>query len=128
MRRFLALESGSARFGDLSCGPLITRTSESGVRVTRKGEAGPPRPLQSDLQDELTAAVRGVMALREREGEMANKKSGKRGSAVIALIAVLAALAGPSAAAADPGKSQSRAAYEFSYVFSFGVDASWVEE
>ena len=74
------------------------------------------------------------MALREREGEMANKKAGRRGSAVIALIAVLAALAGPSVAAADPGKSRSTAAsasaavYAYAYSFGFGVDASWVEE
>ena len=74
------------------------------------------------------------MALREREGEMANKKSGRRGSAVIALIAVLAALAGPSAAMADPGKSMSAAAsasgslYAFTYAYGFGVDASWAEE
>jgi hypothetical protein len=71
---------------------------------------------------------------RERRGEMANKKTGKRGAGVIALIAVLAALAGPSAASADPGKSMGKAAsaagnpYAYSYAFSFGVDASWVEE
>ena len=70
------------------------------------------------------------MALREREGEMANKKAGRRGSGVIALIAVLAALAGPSAATADPGKSNGNAALAYAYAnaFSFGVDASWVEE
>ena len=70
------------------------------------------------------------MALREREGEMANRKAGRRGSGVIALIAVLAALAGPSAATADPGKSKGNAApaYAYAYAFSFGIDASWVEE
>ncbi len=55
---------------------------------------------------------------------MANKKSGRRGSAIIALIAVLAALAGPSAAMADKGRSGSAAAY----AYNFGVDASWAEE
>jgi hypothetical protein len=64
------------------------------------------------------------MALREREGEMANKKSGRRGSAIIALIAVLAALAGPSAAMAGSGTSNSAPAY----AYNFGVDASWAEE
>jgi hypothetical protein len=62
---------------------------------------------------------------------MAKRTRGRRGSAVIALIAVLAALAGPSAAAADPGKSTGKAstpANAYSYAFSFGVDASWVEE
>jgi hypothetical protein len=74
------------------------------------------------------------MASREREGEMAKKKSGTRGSAVIALIAVVAALAGPSAAAADPGKSNGQAAsalgnaYSYAYSYGFGLDASWVEE
>jgi hypothetical protein len=63
------------------------------------------------------------MALREEEGEMANKKSGRRGSAVIALIAVLAALVGPSAAKAGPSNAHASA-----YAFSFGVDASWAEE
>jgi hypothetical protein len=63
------------------------------------------------------------MALREREGEMANKKAGrKRGSGVIALIAVLAALAGPSAAMADSG------GYAFLDSYNFGGEASWVEE
>jgi hypothetical protein len=63
------------------------------------------------------------MASREREGEMAKVKSGRRGSAVIALIAVLAALAGPSAALADSGSE-----YGFSDSYSFDVVASWVEE
>jgi hypothetical protein len=67
--------------------------------------------------------LRGAMVLREREGEMAKQKSGRRWSAVIALIAVLAALAGPSAASADYGSE-----YAFSDSYSFGVDASWVEE
>jgi hypothetical protein len=66
------------------------------------------------------------LALREREGEMANKKSGRRWSGVIALIAVLAAMAGPSAAMADRGKSTSNAPSAYSY--NFGVDASWAEE
>jgi hypothetical protein len=61
---------------------------------------------------------------------MAKKKTGRRGSGVIALIAVLAALAGPSAAAADPGKSDSNAvsASAYEYGFSFDIVASWVEE
>jgi hypothetical protein len=88
----------------------------------------------SAVQHDSRLRCAGSMALREREGEMANKKTGKRGAGVIALIAVLAALAGPSAASADPGKSKSKAAsvagnpYAYAYAFSFGVDASWVEE
>lgn len=63
---------------------------------------------------------------------MANRKSGKRGSGIIALIAVIAALAGPSTALADPGKSNGPGdpaqgmAYFYSY--AFGLEASWVEE
>jgi hypothetical protein len=63
---------------------------------------------------------------------MVNKKSGKRGSGIIALIAVIAALAGPSTAMADPGKSKGPAdpaqgkAYAYSY--AFGLEASWAEE
>jgi hypothetical protein len=37
---------------------------------------------------------------------MANRKPGKRGSGIIALIAVIAAIAGPSTAAATPGKNK----------------------
>jgi hypothetical protein len=62
---------------------------------------------------------------------MAIRNLRKRGSGVIALIAVLAALAGPSAAVADTGKSQgngSALVLAYKYAFSFGVDASWVEE
>jgi hypothetical protein len=61
---------------------------------------------------------------------MAKRTRGRRGSAVIALVAVLAALAWPSAAAADPGKSKGTASAPANayYAFSFGVDASWVEE
>jgi hypothetical protein len=80
-----------------------------------------PRSHSAPRTNELR--LRRVMALREREGEMAKKKSGTRGSAVIALLAVLAALAGPSAASADSGCE-----YEFSDSYSFGIDASWVEE
>jgi hypothetical protein len=65
---------------------------------------------------------------------MATKKSGRRGSAIIAAIAVMAALAGgPSAAAAHPGDLE---AAIYANVPAFvplpaevpGLDASWVEE
>jgi len=97
--------------------------SESREGVTRKGEAGALRRSHSALKDEPQLRCAGSLALREEEGEMANKKSGRRGSAVIALIAVLAALAGPSAAKANPSN-----AYASAYAYSFGVDASWADQ
>jgi hypothetical protein len=62
---------------------------------------------------------------------MANKKSGKRGSGIIALIAVIAAFAAaPSAASANSGESEAplsapAALPMFDYWFS--LDASWAE-
>jgi hypothetical protein len=44
--------------------------------------------------------------LREREVEMANRKTGKRGPGIVALIVVVAAFAAPSTASAIPGKSK----------------------
>jgi hypothetical protein len=58
---------------------------------------------------------------------MANRKSGKRGSGIIALIAVIAALAGPSAAMADPGHAAAQVKV-CSYSYAFGLEASWAEE
>ncbi len=71
--------------------------------------------------------------MREREVEMANKKSGKRGSGLIALIAVIAALAGPPAASADPGKAQAPGKASLAAVLPVESDipfleASWAEE
>jgi hypothetical protein len=109
-------------FGGAPFSRLVTRTSESRVPLPRKGEACAHLRFHSALRtNELR--LRGVMALRKREGEMAKQKSGRRWSAVIALIAVLAALAGPSAALADSGSE-----YGFSDSYSFDVVASWVEE
>jgi hypothetical protein len=62
---------------------------------------------------------------------MANKKSGKRGSGIIALIAVIAAFAAaPSAASANSGKLEAPLSAPaglplFDYSFSF--EASWAE-
>jgi flagellar basal body-associated protein FliL len=76
---------------------------------------------------------RAPAALREREVEMANKKSGKRGSGIIALIAVVAALAGgPSAASASPGKSKapqnaSAPAVVPAWYVAPSLEASWAE-
>jgi hypothetical protein len=70
--------------------------------------------------------------LREREVEMANRKSRKRGSGIIALIAVIAAFAaGPSAASANSGELEASwstpdVAPAFDYSYSF--EASWAEE
>lgn len=95
------------------------------------GEARVLHRSQSALEARTHVCGAQGVHWREREGEMAKGTRGRRGSAVIALIAVLAALAGPSAAAADPGKSKGKAsapAKAYAYDFSFGVDASWVEE
>jgi hypothetical protein len=65
---------------------------------------------------------------------MENKKSGKRGSGIIAIIAVLAAIAGgPSAAAADPGKSKAPITAQApgevpAWNIAPGLLASWAEE
>jgi hypothetical protein len=62
---------------------------------------------------------------------MANRKSGKRGSGIIALIAVIAAFAaGPSAASANSDKleaSLSAPAVLPAFDYSFSFDASWAE-
>jgi hypothetical protein len=61
---------------------------------------------------------------------MAKKKSGRRGSAIIALIAVLAALGGgASAASADPGNSQAahQANAPGEAYYGPGLEASWNE-
>jgi hypothetical protein len=64
---------------------------------------------------------------------MANTKSGKRGSGIIALIAVVAAVAaGPSAASAKSGGSEARPevsapAFLPAYDYSFSFEASWAE-
>lgn len=47
-----------------------------------------------------------VALTREREVEMANRKSGKRGSGVVAVVAVVAAFAAPSTASAGHGNSK----------------------
>jgi hypothetical protein len=53
---------------------------------------------------------------------MANKRSVKRGSTIIAVVAVVAAIAGgPSTALASSGKSVAS-------VGSIRTEASWVEE
>ena len=84
--------------------------------------------LTESIQEALTSAAR-ASNLREREGEMANRKAPKRGSGVIALIAVLAALAGPSAASADPGKSHGQASLSSDLGgFGLSIVASWAEE
>jgi len=44
--------------------------------------------------------------LREREVEMANRKSGRRASGIVALVVVIAAFAAPATATATPGKSR----------------------
>jgi hypothetical protein len=65
---------------------------------------------------------------------MANRKSGKRGSGIIAIIAVLAAIAGgPSAASANPGKSKAPNYAEApaeapAWNVAPGLLASWAEE
>jgi hypothetical protein len=82
------------------------------------------------LSDGLTA-VAHLAALREREVDMANKKSGKRGSGIIALIAVIAAFAAaPSAASANSGELEAPLSAPtvlpmFDYWSSF--EASWAE-
>ena len=65
-----------------------------------------------------------VKTLREREREMATKKAGKRGAAIIVLVVLAALAGGPSAALATPGISSDAPAG----VYAPGPDASWVEE
>jgi hypothetical protein len=116
--------------GGVPCAVLITRTSESAASVTRKGEARALCRSHSAVQGRTHVCGAQGVHWREREGEMAKRTIRRRGSGVIALIAVLAALAGPSAAAADPGKSKAKAeaSFTYTYVFDFPVDASWAEE
>jgi hypothetical protein len=63
---------------------------------------------------------------------MAKKKSGKRGSGIIALIAVIAAIAGgPSAASANPGHGQGQGPVAELLPVQSDIpflDASWAEE
>jgi hypothetical protein len=61
---------------------------------------------------------------------MAKKKSGKRGSGIIALIAVIAAIAGgPSAASANSGPGQGPVAELLPVQSDIPfLEASWAEE
>jgi hypothetical protein len=64
---------------------------------------------------------------------MANRKSGRQGSGIIALIAVVAAVAaGPSAALAKSGESKAPPEASVSvslpaFDYSFSFEASWAE-
>jgi len=68
----------------------------------------------------------------EREGDMARKTSGKRGSAIIVLMVVAAIAGSPSTAAASttpqPLVSVAVSAPVLGFDFASWAEASWAEE
>src|SRR6476659_9663652 len=78
---------------------FIPRSRESPPSLPLKGDALPLLTAQSALRLTYTTAVR-MTNLREREEDMARKKSGKRGTAIIVLMVVAPIAGSPSTAAA----------------------------
>src|SRR2546426_8370981 len=105
---------------------FIPRSSESRRSLPLKGDATPFRPTQSALGRTHSTHVE---ICGERERDMARKKSGKRGSAIIVLMVVAAIAGSPSTAAAATAKPQPLVSVPAQApVLAVGLDfASWAE-
>ena len=128
---FLAHDMQTPGSRDWYHGVLIPRSSESRRSLPLKGDATGLRRAQSAFRRTYFTAT-AVENCGERDRDMARKKTGKRGSAIIVLMVVAAIAGGPSTAAASvtsqPLVSVAVPAPLLAPGSASWAEASWAEE
>ncbi len=112
-------------------GVLIPRSSESRRSLPLKGDATGLRRAQSAFRRTYFTAT-AVENCGERDRDMARKKTGKRGSAIIVLMVVAAIAGSPSTAAAATTQPQAMVSVAvpapvLAVDYASWAEASWAE-